>query len=370
MSPRRSPSTSRACRSTGGRRRRGLPSAAGRVAAAAVAGVLLLSGCELRLETPEPTAPAADEVETVRQRTTADAISLHVLADRVAGSTPDPTLAAAVAEVAARSVAHTEALGGVYVPFPDRTPQPTDSPAGTPAGAPSATPASTGSAAPGDPTTSTVVDVVALLDETAASARADAAAVTDGPLARLVASISVARATSAQVLADLAAVPAESRTAPEPLPAPESVPAGVPGSAVTEVVRSQDAVGFAYEVVAARSEGDARASTAARAVEHRDSAELWAAAAGILGTDADPRRASYALPDVIVAPDADPAAVAAELAALEGSLVAAYASMVAQADPGARSPLIDAMLEGYSAQRALAGTQVAFPGMPEQVAAG
>ena len=365
MSARRSPRTSRAGRTPAGSRRRGRPVFPARWAVALVAGVLLLSGCEVRLETPEPTAPAADEVETVRQRPTADAISLHVLAERVAASTADPGLATAVADVAVRSAAHTEALGGVYVPFPSRTPTPT--PTDDP---PASAPAPTDSPAPADPAAATVVDVVALLDETAASARADAAAVSDGALARLIASIAVARATSAQVLSDLAAVPAESRTAPEPPAAPDVVPPGVPGSAVAEVVLSQDAVGLAYEVVAARSEGDARARAAARAVEHRDTAELWAAAAGILGTDADPRRASYALPAVIVAPDGDPAVVQAELARLEGELCAAYTSMVAQAEPGSRSPLIDAMLETYAAQRALSGAQVAFPGMPEQVSAG
>ena len=67
------------------------------VVAAAVGALVAvpLAGCDLRWETPPPTVPVADEAESVRQRTTADALSLGVLAERAAAVAADPGVAAA-----------------------------------------------------------------------------------------------------------------------------------------------------------------------------------------------------------------------------------------------------------------------------------
>ncbi|MBX9246328.1 DUF4439 domain-containing protein, partial [Actinotalea ferrariae] len=82
----------------------------------------------------------------------------------------------------------------------------------------------------------------------------------------------------------------------------------------------------------------------------------------------DPRRAAYALPASVLDPAADPTAVTAELASLEGALVVSYAALVAQAEPGARSPVVDAMLTAARRATSLTGQTPAFPGLPERAA--
>lgn len=334
------------------------------VLGALLGAVLLLgTGCGLRLETPDPRAPEPDATETVRQRTTADALALQVLADSLSASVPDPAVAAAATAVAAASTAHLDALGGIYVPFPDATPTPTADAAGGQGGTEPADGATSPTATP-EPSPVTPAALVALLDESAASARADASSVDDGDLARLLASVAVARVQLADALAATAAVDAATRPALEPAPLTE-VPAGVSDADVADVVQSEDALGYAWEVVAARRSADERTAAASRARAHRDRAEAWAAASGVAGTDSDPRRVAYALPAAVLDAAADPAAVTAELAALETALVASYASLVAQAEAGARSPVVDALLDAARGATALTGAAVAFPGLPE-----
>ncbi|WP_199423810.1 DUF4439 domain-containing protein [Actinotalea solisilvae] len=324
---------------------------------------VLLAGCGLRLETPAPQAPEPDAVETVRQRATADALALQVLADSLAASGAEAGLAAAAGTVAAASTAHLDALGGLYVAFPDATaaPDASDASDATVDPDPAASPGPTATTVPSPVTPDALV---ALLDSSAASARADAAAVEDGDLARLLASVTVARTQLADSVAALAALDPASRPALEPAPL-AGLPAGVDPADVADVVQSEDALGFAWEVVAARRVGDERSAAAARARSHREHAETWAVAAEVAATDSDPRRVAYALPPTVLDAAADPAATAAELAALEVSLVASYAGLVAQADAGERTPLVDAMLTAARSATALTGQTPAFPGLPE-----
>lgn len=377
-------------------RRATSPGRARRGVVAAVLGVLVtvpLAGCDLRWETPPPTAPVADEVESVRQRTTADAVSIGVVAGRTATVAVDPAVAAVATEVARAADVHLDALGGIYVPFPsattpDASPDPAASPTDT-ASAPTDTaspPTDTASPPTASPTAPAVdpvqaaTELVALLTETAASARADAGAVTDGRLARLLAAVSANRLLLAESLAAAAGLPAptgtpgpedgaaDAGTTPGSSAVPDSVPAGVREADVATVVQSEDAVGLAYEVVAARSADDARTRAAARATEHRGHAEAWAQAAEIDGSGRDPRRPSYALAPVLTDPAGDPAAVTAELARLEGELATTYASLVPQAEPGSRTPLVDALVEAAREQARLAGVTPVLPGLPEQSA--
>jgi hypothetical protein len=356
------------------------------VVAAAVGALVAvpLAGCDLRWETPPPTVPVADEAESVRQRTTADALSLGVLAERAAAVAADPGVAAVATEVGLAADAHLEALGGIYVPFPSSS---------TPATGATAAPSATASPAPTDPgptATETAsptppaadpvqaaTELVDLLTETAASARADAGAVADGRLARLLAAVAANRLLLAESLAAAAGLPApvgaptdatEGGTAPGVFVVPESVPTGVSEADVATLVQSEDAVGLAYEVVAARSADEARARSAARATEHRDHAQAWAEAAEIAGTGLDPRRTSYALAPVLTDPAGDPAAVTAELARLEGDLAVTYASLVPQAEPGSRTPLVDALVAATREHARLSGVTPVFPGLPEQTA--
>ena len=255
------------------RRARAFRTAAPALVLAAV--VLLTSGCDLRLETPPPPQLVPDAVETARQRTVADSVALGVLADH-ASVDSEEAVSALLVDVATAADLHVTALGGVYVPAPTdpevaATPSPTLSPG----------PASAEGADPGD--------VLALLRETAASARADAAAVPDGQLARVLASVSAARTALADALAragvpDVPGALPETPTAPPPddedptggsgltgraVPTvPETLPPGMGTGTTGLVVQSEDGLAVAWEVLGARVP-ELRDTAAARAAAQR-----------------------------------------------------------------------------------------------------
>ncbi|WNB84908.1 hypothetical protein [Cellulomonas sp. ATA003] len=177
----------------------------------------LVAGCGVRLETPPPAAPSPDAQESARQRASADAVALEVLAGP-ADAPPDPAadpLGAARAAVAADARVHLDALGGLYHPDPATTPPAdgddtrtttgtsTRTDTGTAADATGASPTPGTAAAPVPEPAPAAPEVLAsALTEAAATARADADAVADGPLARLLASIAVNRLLAADRLAD------------------------------------------------------------------------------------------------------------------------------------------------------------------------
>lgn len=348
--------------------RRGVRPARRRAAAAVLLTcAVALGGCaDLRLETPPPATPTPDAVEVVRDRTARDATQVAALATEAALSAPE-AVATVLGRVAEVSLAHAEAFGGVYEPFPG-TPEPGSSPGdGDGAAAdPTATPTPTPTPPPADP--AAVLDALATA---ATTARADADAAPDGDAGRLLASVWVSRTLLGETLA--AAVAAAAGT-PEAAPTPTATPVAVPaepplGVDVTDLatlVRSEDAAGMAWEVVAARSADAARADAAVRATLHRDRGEDWATAAGLARTDADPRRAAYDLPEALVVDGATAEAMAAAAVEVEAALGVTYTSLVARADAGARGPLLDAMLD--QVRRGLvAGTPApAFPGLPER----
>ena len=324
-------------------------------AAAAIAVALLLGGCgDLRLELPPPAAVEPDAAETLRQRAAVDAEALGRLARDAAALSADPAQTALLDEVAAAADRHLEALGGVYDPPPvvvDGVDRPTPSP----------TPAAPENLPPPTPDV-----VVAELRESAASARADSSAAQDGAMARLLAAVAVNRLLLADAVAAAAALP------PDEAPAvafeiPEAVPAGVTPADVAVLVQSEDALGLAWEVAAARSSDAEQDAAAARARLHRERAQAWADAGGLTGTDDDPRRASYDLPDAVRLGQ-DPAATTSTLSELEGALAEAYAGLVASAEPDTRSLLVDAVLDGWRERVRLGATVPAFPAVPELAA--
>lgn len=317
-----------------------------RLVVALLGAVLVLSGCGLRLETPPPEPLVPDAVELVRSRTVEDALALaagaaDVAEARSAAAAPDDALTPVLADVAAFSTAHAEQMGGVYE-----------------SGLPSPTPTAT-------PTRTPVADagaLLALVATAADTARTDADAVEDGQLARLLASVATARAGLRDRLGA-----ATGTTPPEPVdPAPSPAATVQPGPLTPEtyadLVVAEDEVGYAYEVIAAKLSGDARAAAQADAAAHRGRAEAWARESGVDGTTIDPRRTAYALPGGI-----DDPAVALELGrTLELRLTVAYASAVAVAPAGARLAVLEA-LRGADAEAAAHGApRVAFPGLPEQ----
>ena len=316
------------------------------VAALALLAALTVAGCDVRLETPDPTAPEAGPVEVARDDAAGRAADLAQGA-AAAAVTADEGVAAVLTRVSAEAAAHLVALGGVYVAFPD---------AETTAPVPALPPA---------PSASEVVD---LLLGAAATTRADADTVTDGPLARLLASIATAQALSAE---DLARALGEPDRAPQtPVTLPEAAPPGAPGSVLEAIVASQDGLAYAWEVVAARSTEAARDSAAARGADLRDRAAAWARAGGLAEPGVDPRRVAYDLPDAVTVvtgdPAADQAAATAALAGLEADLAALFATAIATTDPGGRAPLLDGMLDSTRVAIRLGGAPVLFPGLPEQ----
>ncbi len=330
-----------------------------------LAAALLLAGCaDLRLETPPPATPNPDAVEQVRDRTARDAVELADLATR-ASLTAHEAVAPVLGRVAEVAVAHAEALGGVYEPFPDA---PTTS-------APSPDPGAGATVAPTPPTPpADAATVLAALARTAANARTDADAVADGDLARLLASVWMSRVLLGEALdaAVGAAATPEAPTDPEAWPeatapaVPQSLPPIPDPDDVLAVVQSEDAAGLMWEVVAARTSDAARDDAAARARLHRDRAEDWAVAAGVARTGKDPRRVAYDLPPELTVDGAAPEAMLAVASQVEAALGVTYTSLVAGTDADGRAPILDHALD--QVRRGLAAGQPvpAFPGLPER----
>lgn len=334
----------------------------GALAALALAVGALLGGCaDLRLETPPPPTPTPDAVEQVRDRTARDAVELADLATEAALTAPE-AVATVLGRVAEVSVAHADAFGGVYEPFPE-------DPAAGDGAAGDGEAVDDGAEPTPEPAPADAATVLAALEDAAASTRTDADAVADGDLARLLGSVWLSRALLAGALSS--ALTADAGGEPGASPAvgwevPDALPAGVEVADVLPLVRSEDAAGFAWEVVAARSADQARADAEARAALHRDRAEAWAVAAGVARGADDPRRAAYALPDTLTVADATPEAMAAVTADLEWDLAVAYTSFVARGDAGARGTLLDAMRDQVVRGMPAGAPVPAFPGLPER----
>ncbi len=336
--------------------------------------LLLLGACELRLETPAPTAPSPGAIETVRQRAATDSVTLAAMALLAAGGArtdgAEATVVATLEEVVTTSDLHATALGGVYQPWPASA-TPTPSPT---------------TAAPVPEPVPTVSDVVTALQGAADRASADAGTVADGPLARLLASVATSRTVLADALdarstgATLAlptvgpTTPTSADPSPAPSPAPTTPsgqqtaarpPGAVPGlqdSSLTALLEAEDELGAGWEVLAARSAGEDRSRAALVATGHRARAQEWATALGVDGTALDPRRDAYALPGPVLDPGGD---ARTALVDLEARLGARLAGLVAQAEPGSRGPFIQALAANALLVLQAAGTTVAFPGLDE-----
>lgn len=312
----------------------------------------LLGGCaDLRVESGPPTTPSADETEQVRQREALATEALIAVVQRVA-PVGDP-VDAELASIGSAAKDQLEALGGVWVPF-DTTTDSAEQP-GT-----QGTGVDPDAQAEGTPTV-TVAEVVALLADQADGARSDALTATDGRLARLVASIALHRSLSAAALATAADADPVDRDGADDA-APDSIPTGLSATALAPAIVSEDALGLLWEVVAARSADEARATALATAAAHREVAEAWARAAGVAGTAADPREVSYDLPDQLADPETD---WTATLGTLEWDLTTVWVSLVGRASPGARADLFDAAAAAARNATTLTGTIPALPGTNE-----
>jgi len=338
-----------------------------------LAAVLVLAGCQLRLETPPPSEPVPDAAEQVRARAVDQAVTL----EEQAGSAREGAAAAVAVvldDVAAFSAAHAEALGGVYS-------------SGLPEPTPSQSPTTPPPAAPDE--------VLAALRQSAASALADADQAPDGAMARLLAEVGTARDDLAARLAAALGEPLDELAEPTPSAAPTTPPAseagdpptasaapttsaaptasptgegaptagvglppGMTDAAAVALVLAHDQAAYADEVIAAKSVDAARAAAQTAAAAHRAAAARWAGRAGVAGTPADPRRASYALPEGLD----DPAVRTALAAGLEQAVAEAASAALPGVVAGARGELVDLLVAATAAARGLGAAPSPFPG--------
>lgn len=354
------------------RRRRG---ALGAVLCAVLAAGLT-AGCGVRLETPPPAEPVPDAFEVVRRTAVSDSLHVAESAEKAAETARPERVREELERIARAARVQSERLGGVY-----------DSGLG-------ASDASERQASPSEERT-TPRDVVVALDDAAARSRAAADTTTDGPLARMLASLSASWTVSAARLAGLAGGPdlepvepvipgpgeddaesAEGSAAPTPTEgtdddgaavsttAPGSggapvAPQGLTASELSSVVASEDAIGYALQLRAARADDVLRDRLLALSRAHRDRGQAWAVLARTDGTDQDPRRVAY------VVPSADEAKDTALVRSLENDLAVDYASLVGTSAAGTRTVLVDLLVEASLVLEDWGAHPAAFPGLPE-----
>ncbi|GAA1872577.1 DUF4439 domain-containing protein [Myceligenerans crystallogenes] len=348
-------------------------------AAVALAVALLLGGCGVRLDSPPPTEPVPDPVEIVRRTAVDDALLVAGQAEAVAGrKDTKPVVAEALTQISEISLDHADQLGGVYE-------------SGLASDAPAPSPSASEGSAPGPD------KVLATLRDAAARNATAADVCEDGPLARLLASVSAAQTLSARKLAETAGkklppytppvVPGSPQAAASPAPSDDggdeggsddddatttavsaasrltTAPAGLEPEDLDAVILAEDSTAYAYEVAAAWSDEEPtqlRLLNLAR--RHRERGQGWARVAGVAGTEKDPRRAAYQLPDR--------GATAKDVVVqAESRLAAGYASLVAQAEPATRAAVVALLADSALTQRAWGAPLPPFPGLPEQARA-
>lgn len=364
-------------------RRRSLPT----VIISTVLVLATVAGCGIRLESPAPAALVPDADEISRQAAVADVLLVGSEA-RLTLPSVDPAspVATFLEEIDTTATAHAVALGGEYVsgvagegadPAGTTSHDASDGQTALPPGSvtddegtidPSvaASPTDAATASPSAAPAPSVPRLVTVLTQSADRARASLGTPGDPALARLYASVAASHLDQARSLAALAGVDA---------PAPESftttLPAALPknlsAAELVTVVRSEDAAGYAYEVMAARLADADRTAARERAAEHRERAQGWAELASLDGAATDPREVAY---DLGTTADGTPALESREsmvthAAEIEERLADAYATFVGQVEADARSSMLDLLADAHLASRSWGAPASTFPGMPE-----
>jgi len=269
---------------------------------AVVAATLVVTGCgAVRWESEDPPTQSAGPDEQVRQDHAEQAQRLADLAQAAAAT--DAALAPLLDAVAQDALTQLDVLGGVWRPS-GRHLEP---------------------AAPqGD-----AADVQVALTETATAARE--AAVTSGTdLAELFAGIAVSRSLRADQLA--------AALGTEPGAVEAALPAVLDPAASADLVRTMDALGQAWEIVAARAADAGPAQ--AQALTWREQAQQVAEVAGVADTPEDPRAVSY---------DLDATDVAAAIPDLETDLMPCWLAQVSTTADDDRRAVIDLALSAARA---------------------
>lgn len=354
--------------------------------AAALLVALVTTGCGVRLESPPVAEPVPDSLEVVRRTAVSDALLVAERAEGALEQVPRgrERLVAELTRIVVDSESQAAELGGEY-----DSGLATDDPAGTPE-----------ASAAEDPTT--VPDVVASLADAAARSRTAAGTTTDGPLARLLASVGAAQTVSATrlaALADVAGPDVVEPRIPEPVgqgraaqsvsPAPEESdgadgaggtdegdeaqdvssedpadddvpPEGLTVDQLETLVVSEDATGYALRLRAALADGTRRERLLAREEAHLRRATAWARLAGTQDTAQDPRRVAYEVPRRTEQGDS------ALVRTLENDLATDYATLVAGTAPGSRGTVVDLLVDAALALDDWGAEPSPFPGLPEQ----
>ena len=262
----------------------------------------------------------------------------------VAPGQPEP-IAAALAEIAAESGAQVEALGGVWIAWPE----------GAPEGVATPSPSPTADEGVTDP-----AGVLALLDVSWTAAR-EAATSPDATDNEVIthAALAVSRAGQAARLADALGVPAPNRaelgTGPAAGLADEPVPEALPEVPDADLVVAYDSARYGLETAAARLPEPFAGLLSTRAGQVR------AALEEALARGAEDRRAlAYPSGDAAAQPDALVMGRAAE-----ESLLALVQSALPAADPERRGALVDAATTSAALVARLGGDLPPLPGIED-----
>ena len=288
-----------------------------------------LAGCSWRLETPEPTWPSPDAVTLTRD---AAAEREQAVIDALAepdGTASDEVL---VAYEGAAAPERLDALGGVYVAYPDATPSASPSPVAVPA--------------PADA-------VVAARD----GAIAEAMETTDDDLALLLASTALSHdlmgwyagwAEKAFTDPDTPVV-VERMFTSEATGTASPVPEATTGDVETlaTLVEEHDRTRYLYEVLAAKAADEEREQWLARRALQSARATALAALSGV-----EDRRAAVYVVDNAGIEDAAGRVAAAQAA--ETTLGDRYAALLAEAEQAEWPWLLSAAFDAYAQAAAYA----------------
>ncbi|HLS49116.1 MAG TPA: hypothetical protein VK024_03915 [Actinomycetaceae bacterium] len=322
-----------------------------------VAALVLTSGCSVRLATPEPEVPLADEAERLRQSAARTSAELARLAEGVAAADVDEATRRAARAVGEASMQHVAALGGVWEPWPGAGPEATAYPA-DPTETPSAgrspddpTDAPSPGYSPAAPTTA-ANDLAAALHQGITEARDQAIAASSSAAAELYGAIAVRRLWAGH---DLAAALGEPAPAPPAPPDPDELAALFDASLAARV----DGARFAFEVVAARSQGDQRQSALERVAELEQLAAQASTdvTAPVYDVQAPVREAPTA------SSEAASSATAALAAQAELDVLAALVAAIGPAPSAARDGVLAAAERAALAARSWGAEPPPLPGL-------
>ncbi|NYI41832.1 DUF4439 domain-containing protein [Demequina lutea] len=349
------------------------------VAALVCASALVLSACDIRLETDPVTFPSPDATAVARN-SLADAEAAVLAAATDAGASAD----GAAPGAAATAQTHLDVLGGVYVAHPGTTPAPS----------PSVTPAPAATLADAIDAVRTKAEEVAATTDDAdlaflarsidldwalrelSAARAAATLAADDAAAQASAQASASPTPEESVTSPNATkptpLPGDSGDAPFPLAsrsasgsagfAPSAATSGLSDEQLSTLALAEDEARFAYETIAALEFGSLRESILARMRLHGERSDSLATVLASKSDAADPRTPLYQLRDANLP---DPDSRDALERSIEIDLGDHYAALLDGASTADAAWLLNAAFDSYARAMATPGfTTADLPTLP------